>query len=479
MKKKLMLVFSVMVVGILMSATHAFALTEGDWEFQLLDNKVTITAYVGTDTDIVVPDTLAGTPVTAVKTLNLKNLDVISITFPSSVRSIDAIFYSGRDTLETVVLPERLTTLAPAIFSKCTALKNVTLPSSLAVINERAFEYCTSLTKIELPAGIMEIADNAFYGCTALEEINLSECFNLMSIGGNVFFGCTSLKAVDLSTCSMLTSIGRNLFIECSSLTSIKFPTDIKEIPTLICWGCTSLKNVEMPNTVTKISQMAFAGCTALDRIILPSSIKEIDQGAFGYCNSLLEVVIPYGTESISLDAFAECENLQALYVPDTVTFLHSRAIRESNNCVIYCTKGSEAASVCAKNSISYLTDNSVNSLITVLYNGKRVSFHAYNQNPEIVNDRTLVPLRAIFEAMKAEVEWDQETQTVTATRGNVTVKITIGDSKLYKNGKEIAVDVPAQLINDRTMVPARVIAEAFGANVEWNNNGRTVLITE
>ena len=49
----------------------------------------------------------------------------------------------------------------------------------------------------------------------------------------------------------------------------------------------------------------------------------------------------------------------------------------------------------------------------------------------------------------------------------------------LDKNGKAVPVDVPAQLMNSRTMVPARVIAEAFGADVAWNGNGRVVLITE
>lgn len=80
---------------------------------------------------------------------------------------------------------------------------------------------------------------------------------------------------------------------------------------------------------------------------------------------------------------------------------------------------------------------------------------------------------------MGAKVEWDQETQTATATRKGTTVTVTIGQNEIYKNGNAIALDVPAMLIGGRTMVPARVVAEAFGANVEWNNNGRVVLITE
>ena len=128
---------------------------------------------------------------------------------------------------------------------------------------------------------------------------------------------------------------------------------------------------------------------------------------------------------------------------------------------------------------MSYLTDNSVNSGITVLFNGTRISFHSYGQNPELLNSRTLVPLRSIFEAMGAEVECDGDTKTAVATRNGVTVKIQIGANEMYKGNEKIAVDVPATILNDRTMVPARVIAEAFGADVQWNANGKTVLINE
>ena len=168
------------------------------------------------------------------------------------------------------------------------------------------------------------------------------------------------------------------------------------------------------------------------------------------------------------------------MYIPDTVQSIPWYGIiGGSDNCIVYCSADSYAAKFCKKNSISYLTDKSVNSLITVYYNGTRVSFHTYDQNPELINDRTLVPLRAIFEAMGADVNWDQATQTVTSTRNGVTIKLTIGSNTLYKNGQSVPVDVPAQIINDRTMIPVRVIAEAFGADVEWNANGRAVLINE
>ena len=79
---------------------------------------------------------------------------------------------------------------------------------------------------------------------------------------------------------------------------------------------------------------------------------------------------------------------------------------------------------------------------------------------------------------MGATVEWDGNTQTVTVTRDNTVIKITIGDNKLYVNNNVTVLDVPAQIVNDRTLVPVRAVSEAFGCNVDWDGETRTVHIT-
>ena len=91
-------------------------------------------------------------------------------------------------------------------------------------------------------------------------------------------------------------------------------------------------------------------------------------------------------------------------------------------------------------------------------------------QAPFIEGGRTLVPLRAIFEALDATVKWDDTTQTVTSSRGDKTVRLTIGSNVMYINGEEKILDVPAKLVNDGyTFVPARAVTEAFGYKVNWN----------
>ena len=97
----------------------------------------------------------------------------------------------------------------------------------------------------------------------------------------------------------------------------------------------------------------------------------------------------------------------------------------------------------------------------------------------QLIDNRTMVPLRAIFEALGASVEWDGETKTVTSVKDDTTVKLTVGENKLTVNGTEKALDVPGQIVENRTLVPVRAISEAFGCEVGWDAETRTVSITK
>ena len=105
--------------------------------------------------------------------------------------------------------------------------------------------------------------------------------------------------------------------------------------------------------------------------------------------------------------------------------------------------------------------------LITVYVDGKQLSF---DQPPIIQDDRTLVPMRKIFEALDAQVIWDEADQTVMAMHNEDIIMLQIGEAGLYKNGELVyTMSVPAQIINDRTLVPLRAVAESLGASVAWD----------
>lgn len=107
---------------------------------------------------------------------------------------------------------------------------------------------------------------------------------------------------------------------------------------------------------------------------------------------------------------------------------------------------------------------------------------------PVIKGGRTLIPVRAITNALGADVAWYAETKTVTVTKavydsvyGEITTVITINldcDIVLV-NGKEVKIDVPAQMVSNRTMVPLRFIAETFDQNIGYDSETGAVVIDE
>ncbi|OLS38930.1 hypothetical protein BTR22_04605 [Alkalihalophilus pseudofirmus] len=104
-------------------------------------------------------------------------------------------------------------------------------------------------------------------------------------------------------------------------------------------------------------------------------------------------------------------------------------------------------------------------------------NFTLIDETGEINNGRTLLPFRAIFEELDATVHWNQATKTVTASKGQTTIKLTIGSTNVTVNGQVRKVDVPAQVKNGRTYVPLRFVSETFGAQVRWNSYDQTALI--
>lgn len=101
-----------------------------------------------------------------------------------------------------------------------------------------------------------------------------------------------------------------------------------------------------------------------------------------------------------------------------------------------------------------------------------------FDVTPYIKNGRTMVPFRVIFEAMELEVSWNAATKTVYAKNDTTEIIIGIGQDYSYVNGFKRNLDVPAEIINGRTFVPLRFVAENSGAEVKWDGETRTVHIT-
>ena len=112
----------------------------------------------------------------------------------------------------------------------------------------------------------------------------------------------------------------------------------------------------------------------------------------------------------------------------------------------------------------------------TVVYNGKVLGF----KNSIITeNDRTLIPMRFLFEQMGAEVSWDETTNTATVSKASDVVSFSIDNLTATVNAQPKTMDVPARLINDKTYIPLRFLSEELGYTVEWDEEANTVIITE
>lgn len=96
---------------------------------------------------------------------------------------------------------------------------------------------------------------------------------------------------------------------------------------------------------------------------------------------------------------------------------------------------------------------------------------------PYIKNSRTYVPIRFIAEELGYDVKWDGANKKVTMTNDGTTVELTIGSNKMMVNGKAVLLDAPAEIRDDRTFVPLRAIAEAFGEKVDYSSDYKAVYI--
>ncbi|MBO5733385.1 MAG: trypsin-like peptidase domain-containing protein [Clostridia bacterium] len=113
---------------------------------------------------------------------------------------------------------------------------------------------------------------------------------------------------------------------------------------------------------------------------------------------------------------------------------------------------------------------------IKVVLDGQQIVFDV---QPQIIDGRTMVPMRKIFESLGAVVSWDESSKTASGKMGDIVVNVTIDSNVLFKNGVPKTLDVAPALIDGRTLVPARAIAESFDCVVEWIAETRTVKITK
>ena len=163
MNKKILTGLITTLIALLFSSS-AFALTEGDWEFQLLDDEVTITGYHGEGGDVVIPETIYGVKVTKIENEIFED-NIKSLTLPKWVKEVGRLFWLYSDNLQEIILPEGLEKIHSYAFSSCPGLESVHLPSTLKEIGIESFYQCHNLSQINFPHSLTSIGLEAFSGC--------------------------------------------------------------------------------------------------------------------------------------------------------------------------------------------------------------------------------------------------------------------------------------------------------------------------
>lgn len=274
-----------------------------------------------------------------------------------------------------------------------------------------------------------------------------------------------------------ITSVGDWSFSKFSALEEIVFPSTLKEIGERAFYNCSSVSYINLPNGLKTIGNGAFNSCIGAVRVTLPDTLEKIGDSAFMNLPKLPVITIPRTVEHIGVWAFMGCTSLQQLFFEgDVPEYIGNYSIADiSENYVLYYNEEYyddwfDFDMIKEEKMMSYIPDDR----IPVYLNNSEICFDV---DPIIVNGRTLVPMRAVFEALGAVVTWDGENEIVTATKGDTTIVITIDSDTMRKNNQIISLDAPARIYYDRTVVPVRAISEALDALVKWNDDERAVYI--
>ena len=245
-------------------------------EYSLLEDGsgYTVVAYTGNNPIVVIPEEYNGLPVKKIEAYAFATYTKKTVNFGGAMEWITV---EENDTLESIEIPDSVTSIGNNAFAGCIALKSVKLSNNLTAIKAGTFSNCDSLESIELPNSVI-------------------------SIGGEAFSGCESLKSVTIP--NGVPSIGKETFAYCSSLENITIPNSVISIESGAFKNCSSLTSIELSENILRMGLEVFEGCSSLTSIEIPASIIY-----FGY-DDFLRVRDPDG-----LYMFENCPSLKSIIV--------------------------------------------------------------------------------------------------------------------------------------------------------------------
>jgi hypothetical protein len=292
------------------------AVTSAQFTFSTnADNTITITGYTGSESDVTIPDTINGLPVTSIgNAAFIYYYSMTNVLIADSVTNIDVGAFSECFGLTSVTIPNSVFSIGNNAFGGCRGLTNVIIGNRVADVGPFAFGECFGLVTVIIPEGVINLGEQAFDNCSSLANVILPS--SLAIVGDSAFFACASLTNVIISDGTL--SIGNQAFKNCSVLPDIIIPNSVTNIGDYAFDSCYDLTNVTIGTNVVSIGEYAFAN-SGLHSVIFPKSINSIGDHAFDYCHGLEGIF--YGNAPIFLgtSAFVWSPGEPIYYLPGTM----------------------------------------------------------------------------------------------------------------------------------------------------------------
>lgn len=355
----------------------------------------------------------------------------------------------------------------------------VTIPNSVTTIGDSAFQDCNGITSVTIPNSVTSIGASAFQGC-AITSLTIPNSVTNVEVGA--FMSCGNLENVILS--ENMTNIKRSTFNSCKSL-----------------------RTITIPKSIVNIENLAFNNCLLKD-IYFTGGIKDWEKISIdSWGNDLASALIHYNssmpnntTVTPAPATVVPATTAPATAVPapatpppaPTGTNTNTTTVINNNTTNTVITNNTQTNNNITNNTTTNnnittntnITNNITNNVSLILYIGKttaNVGGESVENDvaPIVRNDRTMLPARFVAEQLGAKVDWNQDLKQVIITKGDKLITIPIGSDKAYVNNEAQLLDSPAFVENDRTYTPVRFIAENLDADVQWNGNDQSVTITE
>lgn len=290
------------------------------------------------------------------------NANLISITLPETLNSIEDYAFRVCGSLSSIVFPDSLSRIGEGAFIHCEALETITIPKNVKFIGNYAFtsvllrnvvfnaiecstsyyysfpktiqlisfgdkvtvipkymlQGCTKLKNIELPNSLLKIGTSAFASCTQLESIVIPE--SVIDIWPGAFSGCTNLKTLYFNAINCKDYVISGALFP-PTIENLIFGDNVLKIPASFMAEGSELEYLKIPENIKMIGEDAFRDWKQLKEVDLPDGLETL--GGFRGCSSLRSVKIPNSVTTIGMSAFQDCDSLESIEIPENVANIY------------------------------------------------------------------------------------------------------------------------------------------------------------